>query len=198
MSGLLSTAQVGRLLGVSKTYVLELVWSRMLVPAQTLRVGKNRFNRYKFSRESVAAWLVRNGTDPRLVRAQLAPGQLLVLVRCEAALQSALAACPTRGVPSLFHLGRLVATEPCWGVVVDLPRVGTAEAADALQAFGKERARPELIGLHGDDLEPAARGLLADTFDVLLPKVRGPQRLAREILALDPSRRGRVDAAPPA
>lgn len=198
MSGLLSTAQVGRLLGVSKTYVLELVWSRMLVPVQTLRVGKNRFNRYRFSRESVAAWLVRNGTDPRLVRAQLAPGKVLVLVRCEAALQSALAACPTTGVPSFFHLGRAVATESCWGVVVDLPHTGTPDAVNALYGFAQERARPELVGLHGDDLDPQMRGLLAETFDVLLPKARGPQRLAREILALDPSRRGRVDAGGPA
>lgn len=147
---------------------------------------------YQVSRDDLVVWMVQGGMDLRQVRSVLNPGGLLLLVRTDPHLQTCLSHVATRGVPSLFHLGRQVAREPSWGVVVDLPAIGTTECCQTLRSFAKESDRPELIGLHGDDISAAVSAQLAETFDAVIPKILPAAAQAKAIMRLCPARPGRI------
>lgn len=142
---------------------------------------------YQVHRTELVRWLVAGGFPLEQLRLALNPDGVLFTVRVDPELTKLLVPARVIALPTMFHLGLELRTRSCWGAVIDLPAVGTAEAVQALTGFARLPDRPELVGLYGDDgYVPGAE----KAFDVLLPKVSPPQTLARAILRLRPRATG--------
>lgn len=191
----LSSRQAAALVGVGLNYILKAIRGGAL-RAQVLPVGDAKTKRrYRIDRADLATWMVRSGIDPRVVRQHLNRPEVVALVKCSAKLQGALAGTPTVSCPTFFHLGRVVRQGGCWATVINLPATSNEDAIAALREYAREPYRPELIGLHGDDLDAGTRRALAEVFDCLLPACLDPAAQARAVLQLSPSREGRLDTA---
>jgi excisionase family DNA binding protein len=186
--------EVADMISCSKDYILKQVNAGKLrgIKLPASEQGKQR--KWRIFRDDLVRWLVAGGIPAERVRGMLNPDGRLFLVRTAADLHAAFKV-PTFRIKSLFQLGLELRARATWGVVVDLPAVGTTEAMESMAEYSKRVDRPTLIGLYGEDglgHSPAV------SFDAVFDRGVYAETLARRILLLRPTAgpATRVDSGP--
>lgn len=177
---------VARMLGVTKSYVCDQIRGSQLRAQMLPKSPGMRQRKYRIQRDELVRWMVGSGIPAARIRSALNPGGELILVGSTADVTTALVRwTATVDAPTLFHLGRALGQRAAWGIVVDTTNLGMVETCRALLGYSREADRPELIGLHGDDFNPANR-TAADLFDAMFPRAWATDRLAKCIMQIRP------------
>lgn len=174
----MTPAQVAKLIGCHPGTI------RQRIREGVLSAVKNpaRKSEYRIQRDSLVLWLRSAGWSGAEIRRSFPMEGPLILAGIRPELRPAFAFEPTRIRPGLFGAAIAIAEFGAWGLVIDLPMVGTARACEELKDYSVEVPdRPLLIGIHGDDFADSG-----GIFDAHIPDGLPVSKIAQRIRALRP------------
>ncbi len=172
----MTPAQVAKIIGCHPGTIRERIRTGALKATRSpVRTG-----RYFVHRESLIRWLLRSGWEGYEIRkACPMPGPLMTVgIRRE--LIAAVSQEPRRDYPGMFAAGLNVHIDPPWGIVFDLPNIGSRRVCEEIETYSSQVDRPLLIGLHGDDF------VGSPVFDFLIPDSLPPAKIGNRLRALKP------------
>ncbi len=168
-----TTGEIAARLGCSTGHVRKQIAAGCLV-------SNAKGHRHSVHRQEIVRWLIAIDWPASQIRTMFPLSGPLATVGLRPAFRPALCMESPRHFDGLLDLGIATTHVRPWGIVVDLPSLGTSATTMEFSRFSNKADRPILIALVGDD------GGSDSVFDVLIPDGLSPGKIAQRVRAVRP------------